>query len=246
MGAVSTAGSEGYSLGTPALGDADFLVKAATGAELPNNETVTYIPATDGTSPMDGDVGTTSIVIEGVATTVWDVRAGATYGRNLVGVATHLTDVVAMTMIVSGYDYLLQAMSELFTFPAAGTNETLTATGGKAFAYVTSVAITAAGDAEANTLNVGTGAKLGLPYRLAKAGHVLAASLGGVSELINVASNATVVAATATDPATNATGDARGTIAFNTALDGSKEAFIHYHVSGRLAVPQALHGLTQA
>jgi hypothetical protein len=128
-----------------------------------------------------------------------------------------------MTVLISGYDYLKRAMSELHTFAAAGTNTTMTVTGTKAFYYVKSVAITAAADASANTLNLGTGAKLGLPYALQDLGHMLKASLAGIEETINVASNATVVAAVAT-AATNATGDVRGTVTFNTALDGAKRA----------------------
>lgn len=215
--------------GTPALGDADFIVNAATGTELPDaadpGETVTYTTATDGTTPLNSAAPTPETILlpDGSTASVWDVSDGAEYGRNLVSVATHDTDVVAMTVLISGYDYLKRAMSELHTFPAAGTNTTLTATGNKAFYYVKSIAITAAADASANTLNIGTGAKLGLPYALQDLGHMLKASLGGVEETINVASNATVVAAVATT-ATTTTGDVRGTVTFNTALDGSKRA----------------------
>lgn len=236
-GMVST-GPEFYSLGTPGVADADWLIKAATSTELPNTETVTYLASATDASPHDGLATVTTV--GGVS--VWDVRDGATYGRNLVSVATHNSSVVAMTVLLSGYDYLGQAMSELHTITATGTSKT--ATGKKAFAYVASVAITAAGDAEANTLNIGTGSVIGLPVRLEKIGHVAAASLGGVQELINVASNATVVAAVATSPATTTTGDVRGSITFNGTLNGSAEAMVGYYVSARNST--ALHGVTQA
>lgn len=213
-----------FSLGTPAVADADFVVKAATSTELPNAETVTYTPATDGTSPLDSAATTTTVNGE----TVFDVRAGATYGRNLVSVVTHGTAVVAMTVLISGYDYLGNAMSELHTVTATGTSKTVT--GKKAFAYVSSVAITAAGDAEANTLNLGTGSVLGLPFAVSSIGDVMAASLGGAQELINVVSNATVVAAVTTT-ATTTTGDVRGTITYNGTLDGSAEAIVWAHVA---------------
>lgn len=217
--------ASGFSLGAPVVADADFLIKAATSTELPDTETVTYTASDTDASPHDAAATTTTI--NGV--TVWDVRDGATYGRNLVSVTTHASSVVAMTILISGYDYTGKAMSELHTVTATGTSKTVT--GSKAFAYVRSVAITAAASAEANTLNIGTGTKLGLPFKLEKLGHILAASIGGVTESIGVASNATAVAAVTTT-ATTSTGDVRGTIAFNTTLDGSKEAFIWYFVAG--------------
>lgn len=230
-------------LGTPAVADADYLIKAATSTELPNAETVTYLATATDASPHDAAAETTTIYPGGQAVTAWDVRDGATYGRNLVGVATHSTDVVAMTVLISGYDYALQPMSQLLDFPAAGTNTTLTATGTKAFAYVTSVAITAAGNAEANTLNIGTGVRLGLPFALASTADMIKAAFGGVEELINVASNATVYAAV-TSTATTTSGDVRGTISFNTTLDGT-ETTVWYYVAGH-ATAAGVAGVVQA
>lgn len=224
-----------FSLGTPAVADADFLLKAATGDELPKaaapGETITYTPATDGTSPLDGAVETTTLYPNGASSgvTVWDVRDGATYGRNLVSVATHATSVVAMTVLIAGYDYTGQAMSELHTITATGTSKT--ATGKKAFSYVSSIAITAAADATANTLNIGTGSVLGLPYRLDDADDMLKVSLAGVQELVNVASNATVLAGVTTT-ATTSTGDVRGTVALNGTLNGTSDVVVWYHVAG--------------
>ena len=230
-------------LGTPEVADADYLIKAATGTELPNAETVTYLATATDASPHDAAATTTTIYPAGLAVTAWDVRDGATYGRNLVGVATHDTDVVAMTVLVSGYDYALQPMSQLFDFPAAGTNTTLTATGTKAFAYVTAIAITAAGDAEANTLNLGTGTRLGIPFALASTADVIKAAFGGAEELINVASNATVYAAV-TSAATTTSGDVRGTVTFNATLDGTECTF-WYYVAGH-ATAAGIAGVSQA
>lgn len=214
-----------FSLGVPELGDADFLIKAATGTEVPDEaETVTYLASDTNASPHDAAATTTTI--NGV--TVWDVRDGATYGRNLVSVATHDSAIVAMTVLISGYDYTGQAMSESHPITAGGT--TKTRTGDKAFAYVKSIAITAAADASANTLNIGTGEMLGLPFAMEKKGHMTAATLGGAQELINVASNAVVYEATG-GTATTTTGDVRGRITFNAALDGSKEAIVTYYVA---------------
>jgi hypothetical protein len=230
-----TTGPEFFSLGTPGVADADWLIKDATGTELPNTETVTYLASATDASPHDGLATVTTV--NGVA--VWDVRDKATYGRNLVSVVSHGGTAVTMTILISGFDYLGQAMSELHTV----TNAAKTATGKKAFAYVRSVAITAAADAEANTLTIGTGSALGLPFKLEKIGHVVAASLAGVQELINVASNATVVAAVTTSPATTTTGDVRGTITLTGTLNGTAEAMIGYYVSARNTA--GIHGVVQ-
>lgn len=232
--------------GTPGVPDADFVIKAATGTEIPDEaETVTYTTADDAVSPLDSAMPDPETIQlpDGSTVEVWDVSDGAAFGRNLVSVVTHATAIVAMTILYSGYDYLKRAVSELHTITATGTSKTFT--GGKAIYWLESVAITAAADASANTLNVGTGSKLGLPYALEKVGYLTNPSIGGVQELVNVASNATVVAADATDPATTATGDVRGTIAFNTALDGSKEALCWMHVSDPNSTA-GLVGLDQA
>lgn len=230
--------------GAPGVPDADYVVKAATSTELPDTETVTYDATDDAVSPLDSAMPAPAAVrmADDDLHTVWDVSDDAAYGRNLVSVVTHGSAVVAMTITLSGFDYLGRAISELHTITAGTTSKTVT--GAKAFKWLESIEITAAADAEANTLNLGTGSKLGLPYALQEIGHMIQASIGGVQELINVASNATVVAADAT-AATNATGDTRGTIAFNTALDGSKEAKCLMYVE-RKGDAEGLVGIDQA
>jgi hypothetical protein len=231
------------SIGTPEAADTDFLIAAATSTELPNNATVTYLATDTNASPHDGLAATTTIYPAGAAVTAWDVRDGATYGRTLLGTTTHASSVVAMTVLVSGYDYALQPMSELQTFTATGTTKNSTPL--KAFAYVTSVAITSAGNATTNTLNIGTTARLGLPYALESSEHAIKAAFGGVEELINVASNATVTAAAVTDPATTSSGDVRGTILYNGTPDGSTSCTLWAYFSqynsarGLLGVIQA-------
>jgi hypothetical protein len=132
----------------PIVADADALIDAATSTELPNATTTTYsFPVTTAASPQDG-ANTTGIL---------DVP------RNITAAASHGSSVVAMTIVVSGYDVHGAPMKETLSIAATGTSQT--ATGGKAFKRVTSIAITSAGNATTNTLDIGFGAVLGLTYR---------------------------------------------------------------------------------
>jgi hypothetical protein len=200
-----------HSFGAVAAADTNMLVAAATGAELPNASTITYTTANAGTSPIDdaGLPATTSIVDStGRTVSVWPIATP----RNLVCTATHATSVVAMTITITGYDRWKQKMIEQFDITATGTSKT--DTGDKAFAYVESIAIQSAGNATTNTLNIGTGTKLGLPFRLAVKGDLIAFNADGVNE-VNTLVAAVDSAATAT------TGDVRGTVTPNTAPNGT-------------------------
>jgi hypothetical protein len=195
-------------LGAPDTADADSMIKAATSTELPNAETVTYTPDTDGTSPTDGVQGTTEI--DGV--TYWELDVP----RNVSVNTTHSSSIVAMTVKVTGKDVYGNDMYEEISVAATGTNET--DAGKKAFKYIRSIAFTAAGDAEANTCNVGFGDVLGLPVFLPSAGNILKELEDGA-----VASAGTVVAGIRTAGGATATdGDVRGTYDPNSAADGQK------------------------
>ncbi len=208
-----------HSFGSPAVADADALVDAATGTELPNTETVTYtFPGA--ASPIDG----------ALATGILDVP------RNVVATVTHGSSVVAMTILVTGLDVYGDVMSELLTIAATGTSQT--ATGNKAFKSITSVAITAAADAEANTLDLGTGVKLGLPHRVDENG-MMVAKVDGATDA------ATFVEAVATDPATTTTGDVRGTVTFASAPDGTKKLACLYKIANVTTKVMA-YGVDQA
>lgn len=184
--------------GAPDTADDDALIDAATSTELPDTETVTYTFATDGgTSPLDG------AITDGVL----DVP------RNITVDTSHSSSVVAMTVTVTGTDEYGAVVVEDIAVAAGGTSQS--DAGLKAFKTVTSIAITAAADAEANTLNVGFGDVLGLPFRIDNAGQVIATSVDGSVE------DATIVVADTTDPATATDGDVRGTMDFTSATDGS-------------------------
>ena len=185
-------------LGAPITLDADGLIVAATGTELPNAETVIYTFPHASASPQDG----------ANLTGIMDVP------RNISGVVTHSTTTVAMTVLITGTDENGMAMSELLTFAATATS--IAAAGKKAFKTVTAIAITAVADAEANTLNMGWGDVLGLPYLLTQK-NAVTYLMDGIPQVTG-----TITAGVTTDPATTITGDVRGTILPATATNGTR------------------------
>jgi len=192
-------------LGLPVIAVADAFIKAATGAELPNNATKTYTFPASAVSPTDGTYNS------GVA----DV------GRNVVVNVTHATSIVALTVTVTGTDVWGKTMSELFTITATGTTKTVN--GKKAFKTITSIAITSAGDSTTDTANVGFGDVLGASYRV-RPGAFIQGTFNGTKE----ATQGTFVEADATTPATTSTGDVRGTYDPNGTLDGAKRVVLIY------------------
>lgn len=201
------------SLGSPVTLDADGIVVAATSTELPNATTTTYTGATDGTSPMDGAIAApSSVFLAGAYRTVYVLDVP----RNITVAVTHGSSVVAMTILVSGYDEYGVSMSELLTITATGTSKT--AAGAKAFKYIESIALTSAGDSTTNTLNLGWGDVLGLPYAL-PAKSDLFTNGTFFNEVLE--STAPTVVAAVTDAATTTTGDVRGTVDLNSAMNGS-------------------------
>jgi hypothetical protein len=222
-----------------ASADDNLLIDAATSTELPDaanpGETVTYTTAGDGSSPFDNadtPVVTTITTSTGASASVWPLDAP----RNLISVATHNSAVVAMTILITGYDVWGQKMTELHTITAGTTSKT--ATGKKAFKYVESIAITAAEDASANTLKIGSGNVLGLPYALQNKADLVTLFVNGAL------STMTTVAADATDPATNATGDVRGTVTPGTAPGGN--AVVGWMYVANPSTEHGLRGLDQA
>lgn len=205
------------SLGSPAVGDADLLIDDATSTELPNNSTKTYTPATNGTSPTDNasiPASASIITSTGATATVWTLDAP----RNLVfATSTAAADTV---FTITGYDVYKVKTVETVTI-ASGDS---TGAGKKAFKYVESIAIYSAGNITTDTITVGTGEVLGLPYFLTGTGDFIQASLNGVRE----ATHPTVVAGVTTTPSAT-TGDVRGTIDLNSSLDGNA-VVAYFHV----------------
>lgn len=201
------------SLGSPVVLDADGIIAAATSTEVPDTATITYTGATDGTSPMDGAIAAPSTVfLNGADVLVYTLDVP----RNVTATVTHGSSVVAMTILVTGYDEYGMPMSELLTVTATGTSKAVA--GLKAFKYIYSIALTAAADATTNTVNVGYGDVLGLPYALPAKSDFLT---NGTFFNETLESTAPTVVAAVTTTATTTTGDVRGTVDLNSATDGS-------------------------
>lgn len=201
------------SLGSPVTLDANGLVVAATSTELPNAATITYTTATDNTSPLDGAIAAPSTVfLNGANVLVWVLDVP----RNITMDVTHGTSIVAMSCTISGYDEYGVPMTETLSVTATGTSKS--AAGKKAFKYIYSYAFTSAGDATTNTVDVGWGDVLGLPFRLAALSDFF--TNGTYFNEVLEATAPTVVKADA-NTATATTGDVRGTVDLNSAMDGS-------------------------
>jgi hypothetical protein len=194
---------------TPAVADADLLIVAATSTELPNNATKTYTPATNGTSPTDNaavPAAATLTTSTGATATVWTLDAP----RNL---AITTSTAAADTIVTfTGYDVYKVKIVEQITIATGASS----GVGAKAFKYVESIAIYSASDITSDTVNIGTGSKLGLPYKLAKKSDLIRAYHTGAMD-----DSVTVVAAVTTT-ASATTGDVRGTVTMNSALDGNE------------------------
>lgn len=159
----------------------------------------------DGVSASASVTGGANAVIGGALASGGAVTMDATYGRNVVAAWTN-TAVVT----VYGTDWLGRSIVES---SASGTSFT----GNKAFKTVTRVVFSA----DVTSATVGSGAKLGIPFRISSKNQI-AVRMDGAADA------ATVVAAVDTSPATATTGDVRGTITTNTALNGSKEVSVFY------------------
>lgn len=140
-------------------------------------------------------------------TTFVSDTADAPFGRNITVVAS---GAATSNVTVYGKDYLGQPMTESFTL-----NGAVSVVGRKAFKWVDRIT---AGITAGTTINVGFGARLGLPYRMS----AITAEIGnGASAAVG-----TFTGPDLTDPATATTLDPRGLYTPTTALNGSNRILI--------------------
>lgn len=164
----------------------------------PNAATVVYTPA----SGFNG-----SLVSGG--------RCVLDFPRNVVIVVTHATAVVAESGVITGLDEYNRVITEAWSVTAGTASKTFT--GKKAFKAVTSVSVTAATDASANSNVIGTGVVLGLQINCSIA--------SAVKEVVD---GAIVTTGTLVKSSSASMDDARGTYAPVTAPDGAHDYEVAY------------------
>lgn len=155
----------------------------------------------------DGILNDQSINAAGEATTflaTYSVANMGPFGRTVTVVAS---GAATSAVTVIGRDYLGQKMRETLTL-----NGTTAVAGVKAFKYVDRVEFAATA---ATTIDVGFGARFGLPYTTMR---VAAEYVDNVSGTVG-----TFVAPIFTDPQTATTGDPRGLYTPNSAPNGTKK-----------------------
>lgn len=142
---------------------------------------------------------------------------------------TSASNLSAINYLVTGYDEYKTKMSQLMTGPNNTTVNSL-----KAFQSILSVVPQGT---STSTCSVGTSDVFGLNFRMIDAGYIISVKWANV-----LTQNAgTFVAADQTSPATNATGDVRGTFAQSgAASNGSRILLVCMHVDATQCGPTAL------
>jgi hypothetical protein len=161
-----------------------------------------------------GILSATSIATAVDTTTFVTDTADAPFGRNITVVAS---GAATSNVTVYGKDYLGQPMTESFTL-----NGTSPVAGVKAFKWVDRAT---AGVTAATTINLGFGARVGLPYRMS----VCFGEIGNGAP----AAAGTFTAPNLTDPQTTTTTDPRGLYTPTTALNGTNRilaTFLLYNI----------------
>ena len=182
---------------------------------------------------LSASTGVTAIVTNGVTRYTCDVArcVTVTSGGNDTGI----------TFLISGYD----AYGALLTQKLTGVSGSV-ATTKKAFLSVVSIVPSGA---VASTVSAGTADTFGLPVRLIDKGYLGALNWNNTYAI----DSGVVTVADTTSPATNLTGDVRGTYTTSTASDGVKRSVVEIMLSnaqlsitGGVAATVAVVGVTQA
>lgn len=220
---------------------------------LPNNQNDGPSPQELGVGPLGRvyvwDVVPATLQVAGVATSqnpasgaAFNLTAGAGTtlrvrpdGTNEIvldtprSVTITATGANTATYLVRGTDLYGQPMSQLLAAPTTSTVATT-----KAFKTVSSVT-NANATAGTNNLSVGFNDKLGLPFRATDASYITSVKWGAA-----LAQDAgTFVAADATNPATTATTDVRGSYTPSSAANGAKRLVMVIALSGLACGPNA-------
>lgn len=210
-----------------------YVYDIAPAALAANNIATSQNPGSGGSFTLTAGAGVTvSTLANGTMAYVLDVPRAVRIVAAGANTATYT---------ISGYDVYGQAMTQTLAAPSTSTVTTT-----KAFKSIVSIT-NANATAGTNGLTVGTTDVFGLPIRVTDVAYLLSAKWDAT-----LAENAgTFVAAVQTSPATDVTGDVRGTYAqAGNASDGTRRLVIAFAVPALGAGPNATrvgaYGVTQA
>jgi hypothetical protein len=198
--------SDGVNVGNAFYGAAS----SVRGFALPNSTAIQYgtVAATTSNAIVDTYTATQATTLSATGTLVSGGVATFDVPRNVQIAATGALS--AYTFTITGTDQYKQAQTETVLGPTGATFSS----GNKAFKTVTSITCTGA---VSQAVSVGTGSKIGLPFRLNDLGGFTNLIVEGVQQ-----QSPTIVAALSTTSAsTSATADVRGTFTSTTAPNGS-------------------------
>jgi hypothetical protein len=139
------------------------------------------------------------------------------FPRNVVVTVDHASSVVACNGVITGTDVKNNPITEAWSVTAGTTQKVFT--GVRAFKTITQISVTAAGNATTNTIDVGTGKKLGL--------DMTCSSVVAVAEEQD---GAAPTAGVIVKGSTTGDADRRGTYTPNATLNGALDFDIWYLV----------------
>lgn len=191
-----------------------------------NNIALAQTPAGAGNLTLTAGTGVTTTTIKGVTVLAFDCARCV----QITGVA----GTVAVNITINGFDQYNQPMTQLILGPAGATTVTTL----KAFQYISSIAVAGG---TTNTVAVGTSDTIGLPMAVTSFNYLMPLCYNNAV----ITANTGFTAAVLTSPATNATGDVRGTYALQSASDGTKRLTAAIYIADSSTVTKAW-GVTQA
>jgi hypothetical protein len=205
------------------------------GVAVANNILTAYTAAALVTVPPNAHPIGGSLAVPANSTT-GGLVATMDFPRTVSVVSNNAGD-TTQTVLISGFDYYGAAMSQLLSLNGETAVVTL-----KAFMSVASITFSAL---TAGAVTVGTGAAIGLSYLLAT-GNIPVGSYVTTSTGVAAADAGTVVVPDPTSPATNLTGDVRGTyLPATTEAAATTTFYLEYVTLGGPTNAQAF-GVTQA
>ena len=194
-----------------------YVPAAAYAADVIHSKAYQVDFGTPAAPVANGILNLYSIAAAGTTTVFASDTADAPFGRNVTVVAS---GAATSNVTVRGRDYLGQPVAESMTL-----NGATPVVGVKAFKWIDAIQV---GATAATTINVGFGARLGLPYRFSQVDNEAVNGVGGTV--------GTLTAGSLTDPQTALTPDPRGLYTPTGALNGTNKItadfMVHNYLNG--------------